>query len=88
MSSTKNKGNYSEILKQISLSLFFEDTRATATTATAATTAITVTEGENGLSTIQKILYGVLMIGGEWGWARINRLSVNNGWGDRPEVKE
>jgi len=37
------------------------------------------------LSTIQKILYGVFTIGGEWLWARITRLSINQGWGDMAE---
>lgn len=42
-------------------------------------------ENSAGLTSWQKVLYGVFMIGGEWCWARVNRLSVNAGWGDRPE---
>jgi len=37
------------------------------------------------LTTWQKALYGVLTIGGEWGWSRLCRYSVNQGWGDMEE---
>eukprot|EP01112_Ceratiomyxa_fruticulosa_P021148 TRINITY_DN736_c0_g2_i5.p1 TRINITY_DN736_c0_g2~~TRINITY_DN736_c0_g2_i5.p1 ORF type:complete len:420 (-),score=50.83 TRINITY_DN736_c0_g2_i5:23-1282(-) len=37
------------------------------------------------LSTFQKIMYGIVLIGGEWAWNRINRLSVESGWSECAE---
>mmetsp|Transcript_39281 Transcript_39281/g.63717 ORF Transcript_39281/g.63717 Transcript_39281/m.63717 type:complete len:324 (+) Transcript_39281:30-1001(+) len=37
------------------------------------------------LGRAQRVLYGVLVIGGRWLWSRLNVVSTNHGWGDRPE---
>ncbi|EGG20214.1 RING zinc finger-containing protein [Cavenderia fasciculata] len=33
----------------------------------------------------QKWASGLINIGGEWAWARINRISINEAWGERPD---
>jgi peroxin-2 len=36
-------------------------------------------------STLQKIMWGVLHIGGAWAWARLNRLASDRTWAERDE---
>jgi hypothetical protein len=50
------------------------------------TNLIAVTPETIPLAAWQKVLYGVLTIGGEWGWSRLCRYSVTQGWGDMEEV--
>jgi peroxin-2 len=47
--------------------------------------SIAATNDPSPLTTLQKVTYGVLTIGGEWCWARLSRMSLTSGWGDRAQ---
>lgn len=43
---------------------------------------------DSPLTQTQKILYGVLTVGGQYAWTRSNRYITEQGWGELDEVRE